>query len=63
MEALAAAALAGNVLQFPEFGIKLLTTSGELYAKGDLDTNASIKESIDRICAMANENIARCDGE
>jgi hypothetical protein len=43
MEVLAAVALAGNVLQFAEFGIKLLTTSGELYAKG-----ASIRTPVSR---------------
>lgn len=61
MEALAAVALAGNVLQFAEFGIKLLTASGELYGREDLTSNARIQESIDRIRAISNEGITQCD--
>lgn len=61
MEALTAVALAGNVLQFAEFAIKLLTSSGELYNKGDLNSNTRIQESIQRICAISEERISQCD--
>jgi hypothetical protein len=61
MEALAAVALAGNVLQFAEFAIKLLTSSSELYNKGDLDSNARVLESIQRIRAISQEGISQCD--
>ena len=61
MEALAAVALAGNVLQFAGFAIKLLTSSGELYDKGDLNSNTRIQESIQRICAISEERITQCD--
>lgn len=61
MEALAAVALAGNMLQFAEFGIKVLTTFGELYGKEDLNSSARIQESIDWIRSMSNDGIARCD--
>jgi hypothetical protein len=52
MEGLAAISLARNVLQFAEFAIKLLTASGELYAKADLDSNVKFQESIQRIRAI-----------
>jgi hypothetical protein len=61
MKALAAIALAGNVLQFAEFAIKLLTASGELFAKEDLTSNVAIQASIQRIRAISEERIAQCD--
>ena len=61
MEALAAIALAGNVLQFAEFAIKLLTASGELYAKEELNSSVKIQESIRRICAISEDRIAQCE--
>ncbi|KAK0742049.1 hypothetical protein B0T21DRAFT_123811 [Apiosordaria backusii] len=61
MDALAAIALSGNILQFVEFAIKLLRSSGELYSKGDLTRNATIQESISRIREIANEKMNQCN--
>lgn len=57
MEALAVTALAGNVVQFAEFVIELLTVSDELSGKEDLNMNSRIKEPIDRIHAMLKKRI------
>jgi hypothetical protein len=59
MEALAAIALAGNVLQFAEFVTKLLTSAGELYDKKDLTSNVRIQESIERIQGLARAKITQ----
>ncbi|KAK4170920.1 hypothetical protein QBC36DRAFT_109837 [Triangularia setosa] len=61
MDALAAIALSGNILQFVEFAIKLLRSSAELYSKEDLVKHATIRESISRMRDIANEKITRCN--
>ncbi|KAK4205062.1 hypothetical protein QBC40DRAFT_65709 [Triangularia verruculosa] len=60
MEVLAAIALSGNILQFAEFGIKLLRSSAELYSKEELGDVEILKGSITRMRSIANEKISQC---